>query len=237
MYFLASGAAGYVLPFMNNIVYIEVDTGDDFGTADLIELSQEKDLPIEEIIKGNGTAKRTFTVFALTNCELLSLTLEILHKMAKEFYNHFESLFDRGDTKLRRLRLQQLKAIRRCSCESHIERYNSNINKDKYPNHLKNIDSSIREQLQLKKNKHLCIQPHILFFNESVSLQVLFSHDFNEEKLLENKKCASSLSHDDDSSFKSDSSFPSSLDSIIESTLHEEDENSNASDLSEKRKL
>jgi CRP-like cAMP-binding protein len=50
--------------------------------------------------------KRTFTVQALVDCELLALTLESIHKMAREFYNIYTEMFSQGDIKLRRLRLQ-----------------------------------------------------------------------------------------------------------------------------------
>lgn len=36
MYFLCSGAAGFVIPFKRNIVYVEIDEGDDFGQADIV---------------------------------------------------------------------------------------------------------------------------------------------------------------------------------------------------------
>lgn len=91
---------------MKNIVFIEIDKGDDFGNADLIEASIEQEISIEDIIQGQGAAKRTFTVYALTNCELLALTLDIIFKMTKEFYHVFEAMFEDGELKLKRLRLQ-----------------------------------------------------------------------------------------------------------------------------------
>lgn len=121
IYFLVGGAAGFVIPFRRNIVYIEVDTGDEIGQEDLVEFSEEQDCDILTIIEENAKVKRAFTVQALTNCELLALTLESINKLAREFYNVYENLFEMGDTKLRRLRLQQLRAIRMCNNDDNIE--------------------------------------------------------------------------------------------------------------------
>jgi signal-transduction protein with cAMP-binding, CBS, and nucleotidyltransferase domain len=44
IFFLVKGAAGFVLPFRRNIVYVEVDTGDEIGQEDLVEFSQENEI-------------------------------------------------------------------------------------------------------------------------------------------------------------------------------------------------
>lgn len=36
MFFILSGKAAYVLPFRNNIVYIELRDGEDFGHDDIV---------------------------------------------------------------------------------------------------------------------------------------------------------------------------------------------------------
>ena len=36
IYFLTAGAAGFVIPFMRNVVYVEIDEGDGFGEADIV---------------------------------------------------------------------------------------------------------------------------------------------------------------------------------------------------------
>jgi hypothetical protein len=48
VYFLSNGAAGYVLPFKRNIVYVEIDEGDDLGMSDIIEYENQSE---EEIIQ------------------------------------------------------------------------------------------------------------------------------------------------------------------------------------------
>ena len=37
------GAAGFVLPFRQNIVYVEIDEGDDFGQSDIIACAEDDD--------------------------------------------------------------------------------------------------------------------------------------------------------------------------------------------------
>jgi hypothetical protein len=36
IYYLCEGAAGFVIPFLKNVVYVEIDEGDGFGEADII---------------------------------------------------------------------------------------------------------------------------------------------------------------------------------------------------------
>jgi hypothetical protein len=37
IYFLCDGAAGFVIPFLRNVVYVEIDQGDGFGEADIFQ--------------------------------------------------------------------------------------------------------------------------------------------------------------------------------------------------------
>ena len=46
IYFLTHGVAGFVLPFRKNIVYVEIDEGDDFGQADITASSIEENTEI-----------------------------------------------------------------------------------------------------------------------------------------------------------------------------------------------
>lgn len=55
------GAAGFVLPFKLGVVYVEIDTGDDFGQADIVDSAQEVDLSVSEFIIASQ-ARRGFTV-------------------------------------------------------------------------------------------------------------------------------------------------------------------------------
>lgn len=46
MYFLFKGAAGFVLPLKKNIVYVEIQEGDDFGQIDIVTSSMDTNTPI-----------------------------------------------------------------------------------------------------------------------------------------------------------------------------------------------
>ena len=47
IYYLCIGAAGFVLPFRQNIVYVEIMEGDDFGQADIVSCSIDCNLEIK----------------------------------------------------------------------------------------------------------------------------------------------------------------------------------------------
>ena len=45
------GSAGFVLPFRQNIVFIEIVKGDFFGEIDLNVAARENDLSIEDLLE------------------------------------------------------------------------------------------------------------------------------------------------------------------------------------------
>jgi CRP-like cAMP-binding protein len=51
IYFLTKGNAGFVLPFKQNIVYIEIEKGDHFGEIDFVVASGSKMLSVEEMVE------------------------------------------------------------------------------------------------------------------------------------------------------------------------------------------
>lgn len=73
MFFICRGQAAYVLPFRRNIVYVELQVGDDFGHVDVILSSITLGLPILGILQHKQFLKRCFTVQALGDIELLQL--------------------------------------------------------------------------------------------------------------------------------------------------------------------
>lgn len=77
---MVAGIAGYVLPRFSSAVYIEVEKGDHFGLIDLVfDTTIFKDkIKITRETKKNDNLVRRFTVQALTNCDLLTLSLEEL---------------------------------------------------------------------------------------------------------------------------------------------------------------
>jgi CRP-like cAMP-binding protein len=68
IYFLCEGSAGFVLPFRRNIVYVEIEEGDEFGHSDIFEAASELDHECEEMeaiietMNGKQQMKRSFTV-------------------------------------------------------------------------------------------------------------------------------------------------------------------------------
>ena len=54
IYFLSEGMAGFVLPFKQNVVYIEIEKGDTFGDIDLAAASGNELKQVEEMIENLG---------------------------------------------------------------------------------------------------------------------------------------------------------------------------------------
>ena len=50
IHFLTKGTAGYVLPIRKNIVFVEIEKGDDFGQVCIVSASIEREAPIEELL-------------------------------------------------------------------------------------------------------------------------------------------------------------------------------------------
>jgi CRP-like cAMP-binding protein len=87
IYFLSTGTAGFVLPFKENIVYIEINNADTFGEIDLVMTSGDHLFSIEEMFENINKMKfnivRLFTVQALENCTLLTISLKNIIRMQK----------------------------------------------------------------------------------------------------------------------------------------------------------
>lgn len=68
IYFLSEGAAGFVLPFRRNIVYVEIEEGDEFGHSDIFEAAHDIEGNMDELdaviqtMNGKQQMKRAFTV-------------------------------------------------------------------------------------------------------------------------------------------------------------------------------
>jgi hypothetical protein len=84
-------------------VYVEIDEGDDFGQVDILSCSIDEECEVQDIFDDVDSLKRQFTVQALVNCELMSLSTDSLKKMSQEFYDAFVSLFSLAKIRLERL--------------------------------------------------------------------------------------------------------------------------------------
>lgn len=112
MFFLFKGAAGFVLPLKVNIVYVELQEGDDFGQIDIVTSSMETNTPITKVLDNTEGLNRQFTVQALSDCELLMLSIKSLKQMSIEFFDAFQQLFAQGGIRLKRVLEQKLRAIK-----------------------------------------------------------------------------------------------------------------------------
>jgi len=122
---MPEGTAGFVLPLKYNIVYIEINAGDHFGEIDLILASGEKnqsiDFMMEHMFQERFNLQRQFTVQAVEDCKLLSLSMQNLQRMWKQFNSHFNKLFEGADQCLEnalRLKVLAIKENDRCNLTS-----------------------------------------------------------------------------------------------------------------------
>lgn len=121
VYFLVVGVAGYVLPRYNNAVYITVESGDHFGLIDLVYDSEILNISTKMTKKAieSDSIHRRFTVQALIECELLTLTLEELDALKFEFPDIFQELFQNSIKRLKGALKQKYEAIKLCETLSH----------------------------------------------------------------------------------------------------------------------
>ena len=69
MYFLTKGEVAFVIPECEDLPYMVMEEGDVFGIIDLVP--EDREIIIEKEVE------RTFSVMALDNCEVLSLSIEV----------------------------------------------------------------------------------------------------------------------------------------------------------------
>lgn len=101
IFFMTSGTAGFVLPLRFNVVYIEINQGDYFGEIDIVNAANEKIVKVDDLFDGLYSDKfslqRSFTVQAIDDCTLLSLSMKNLKRMRMQFNSEFNILFRRSD--------------------------------------------------------------------------------------------------------------------------------------------
>ena len=57
VYFQSKGYAGFALPFRNNIIYIEIHNGNQFGEIDFVASAKECGISVHEIFDRINTEK------------------------------------------------------------------------------------------------------------------------------------------------------------------------------------
>ena len=67
--------------------------------------------------------KRMFTVQALTNCEVLTLSIADLEKMSKEFFDAFISIFEFANTALVKMLSLKHDVIKDCKDDKNVLQY------------------------------------------------------------------------------------------------------------------
>lgn len=75
MYFLSKGTAAFVLPLDLNIVYVEIEEGDEFGQSDITLGSVLHNNKIIDFLKEEKFPHRFFSVKCLERCELLEMDI------------------------------------------------------------------------------------------------------------------------------------------------------------------
>ena len=93
VYFLSKGLAAFVLPRYENKPYISVNESDYFGHLDIAMFENIIDVDLIAL-KRSKKLMRRFTVRALVNCEMFTLTIEELEKMKLEFPEMYIELFE-----------------------------------------------------------------------------------------------------------------------------------------------
>ena len=99
VYFLINGQVGLVLPDFDDTVYVKIDKGYYFGEVDFLH---------------DRDGRRAFTVKALTECELLSLSRSDLDLVCNEFSEIMSILFTNSELRLKRSLQLQTEAMEYC---------------------------------------------------------------------------------------------------------------------------
>ena len=93
IYFLLNGIAEYVLPQFNDLTYMKITQGY-FGDLDMVK----------NIIEGNSTdGKRTFSVKALDDCEILVLNKTDLFRLYQKYPMETAGIFEGAEARLQRV--------------------------------------------------------------------------------------------------------------------------------------
>ena len=116
IYFLKKGKAGYVLPRQNNLLYVTLSEGFQFGLTCIVGsfMQQGKQaFDIDNWISRRDQIKRQFTIQCQGDCESLTFSINDLNQMKNEFYEIYTELFENSLTILRRMIRIKVRAIQK----------------------------------------------------------------------------------------------------------------------------
>lgn len=99
--FMTGGKIQFVLPRYRNTPYINVKCGYYFGTIDIVGSLKAINSEMNCWYNNRAQFQRQFTVMSQANSEVLTLSLQQLHYMEKEFVDCFNDLFWKSETRLK----------------------------------------------------------------------------------------------------------------------------------------
>ena len=88
--------------------------GDEFGIIDIVGSCVVKNLDFENWIARKDLLHRQFTVMASQQSEILSLNINDLSRMRKEFFDSYDELFKECNSVLKRAWQLKMRAIKSC---------------------------------------------------------------------------------------------------------------------------
>ena len=202
IYFLTQGNAGFVLPFKENIVYIEINNGSYFGEIDCFVACGEHLMSCEEMFENlnakNFNLVRQFTIQAIDGCQMLSLSLKNLQRMQKQFNAQFKRLFKHGERGLQKALNLKLECINKADDPNsvvNVEKFRKKkIKKNFYKNLCKSqADVQIVTQLQKYMDSQDQVR-NLKFYKYCKNLKQIM-HQCDEKLINETDSC-NDVSHD-----------------------------------------
>lgn len=92
-----------------------MDQGDHFGLIDLVGCSQLNNFEIDNFLANRNKLQRQFTVQAITDIEILTLSIQDLARMKEEFYDCYQILISQAYRRLKRVWILKLKTMKSCT--------------------------------------------------------------------------------------------------------------------------
>lgn len=114
IYFLEQGQAAYVLPRFQNAAFVTIGESETFGLIDIVFRKIEIAAMDESEAKlaDNGSYKHKFTCFTRKNSVILQFGMTDLRRMALEYKEVYDELFDEQAMLLEETLVIKRKAVR-----------------------------------------------------------------------------------------------------------------------------